>query len=89
MANEAIYDAVSTTATISPHGKQYSFATTSSPTLFGELAVTVGEEVKLTSKTYSTAPAINVSVDTSTKTVVVSTTGYIEDVNTSAVAKTF
>jgi hypothetical protein len=89
MANEAIYDAVSTGTTITPTGKVYSFATSGTPSLTGELAVTVGSEVKLTSKTYATAPTINVSIDGTTKTVIVSTTGFIEDVNSTAKGKTF
>ena len=82
MANETIYDAVGTAgATISSATKEYTFATSTTATLTGELANTVGTSVKLTSKTYTKCPTIKVEIDGTTKTVKVSTDEYIEDVS--------
>ena len=90
MANEKIYDAVTGTVTCGTiNNKEYKFGTTATASLNGELANTVGTSVKLTSKTYTAAPAVKVRVDTATKTVIVWTDGYIEDVNATGTARTF
>lgn len=80
MANETIYNEVGTSTSITATGKTYTFTTSTTPTFQGELANTVGTNVALASKKYSTAPALNVTVNASTNTVEVSTTGYFEDV---------
>lgn len=88
MGNEKVYDSVTTTTTIgTTSGKSYTF-TTGANTLEGEVGSTVGTQVLLNSKTYSTAPDIKVYIDTD-KTVKVYTDGFIEEVNTTAVKKVF
>ena len=88
MANETIYTAVGAGTSISATGKTYSF-TPGTQTFEGELANTVGTSVGLSSKKYSTAPVINVTVNATTSTVEVSATGYFEDVSADASTKTF
>ena len=88
MANEKIYDSVTTSQTCGTVStKEYQFTTGN--LLDAELLNTVGSSVKLTSKTYTAAPPIIVTIDGTTKTVIVSTASFIEDVNGSATTKTF
>ncbi len=90
MANETVYNSVGTGTTITPTGKTYSFATSATPTFQGELANTVGTSVSLSSKKYTTAPTINVTVNTATSTVEVTTDDFYEDVSQkTATGKTF
>ncbi|MCR5650725.1 MAG: type II secretion system GspH family protein [Lachnospiraceae bacterium] len=89
MANEAIYNQVGG-GTVIPHSsKTYSFTTSSTPTFQGELANTCGQTVTLTSKKYTTAPAVNVTVNATTNTVEVSCPAYFEDVAAPASTKVF
>ncbi len=92
MANETIYTTIGSGTNITPTGNAYGFTAAAAGTITfnGEMANTVGTSVALSSKKYSTAPTINVSVDSSTNTVVVSTGGYFEDVSqTAATSKVF
>ncbi len=90
MGNEKVYDSVTGTVTVGTGGgssKTYSFATGVN-TLQGEVGSTVGTQVVLNSKSYTAAPEIQVYID-SDKTVKVFTNAFIEEVNSTAVAKTF
>ncbi|MCR4625881.1 MAG: hypothetical protein K5795_07950, partial [Lachnospiraceae bacterium] len=98
LANESIYEGLGTAGTsVAPAGGTGTTYTFSAPvagnpaTFQTELASTVGTQVVLSSKAYKSvnAPTINVSVDTSTGTVTVSTTGYVENVGEGTTTKIF
>jgi type IV pilus assembly protein PilA len=93
MANETVYNEVGAGKTITPSGKTYTFSAAGAGTINfdGELANTVGTQVVLTSKKYSTAPSLAVTVNTTTSTVEVkSVGGYFDDVSeTTGKTKTF
>ena len=88
MGNEKVYDSVTGTVNVgTTSGKTYTFAAGTN-TLEGEVGSTVGTAVTLNSKSYTSAPAIQVYID-SDKTVKVFTNGFVEEVNNAATAKTF
>lgn len=89
MGNEKVYESVTGTVDVGTYNsKTYNF-TAGTNTLDGEVASTVGTRVTLSSKSYDSAtPQIKVYIDAD-KTVKVYTDGFIEEVNNTAIAKTF
>lgn len=87
MADETINTATAS-ADFKPTTKEYSFPA-SGTALEKELSTVVGTSVKLTSNTYTVAPEITVTKDTSTGLVTVTVKGFMSKVGASAEDKVF
>ena len=87
MADETINSSTTSPATIAPTSGTYTFSASSTDALVKELSTVVGENVKLTSNTYTatgaTAPTITVTKETS-GVVKVTAVGYVSKIGATA-----
>lgn len=84
MADETINSSTTSPFTITPASGTYTFSASSTDALVKELSTVVGENVKLTSNTYTaTAPTITVTKETS-GVVKVTAVGYVSKIGATA-----
>ena len=84
MADETINSSTTSPFTITPSSGTYTFSASSTDALVKELSTVVGENVKLTSNTYTaTAPTITVTKETS-GVVKVTAVGYVSKIGATA-----